>query len=156
MTPRTAVAFAAAATVAVAAAVAGGLWLLGSPQAQREQALDERRVSALRVLTRNVDLYWTRHQRLPQTLDELSRVTEPLRQQVSRAATSSAFFMYQIQGATSDPSRIASVRTLLGDYTQTTPQRMQELARAFLAPNRRWQLAVMPEGEKLPAVASVR
>ena len=72
MTPRIAVAFAAAATVAVVAAVSGGLWLLGSPQAQREQALDERRVGALRGLARNVDLFWTRHQRLPQTLEELS------------------------------------------------------------------------------------
>ena len=65
--------------------------------------------------------------------------------------------MYQIQGGTTDPSRIASVRTLLGDYTQTTPERMQQLASEYLGPDKRWLLAVMPEGQKLPdGVASAR
>jgi zinc protease len=82
----------------------------------------------------------------PPTKDELDRVTEPLRQQVARAATSSAFFMYQIKGASQDPSRLASVRTLLADYTQTSPERMQQLAAQFLRPNEAWKLAVVPEG----------
>lgn len=80
----------------------------------------------------------------PPSADELARVTEPLRQQISRAATGSAFFMYQLEGATSDPVRIASVRTLLGDYTQTTPERMQALAARYLAPDKGWRLAVVP------------
>ena len=87
----------------------------------------------------------------PPTADELARVTEPLRQQVTRAATSSAFFMYQIEGASQDPSRIASVRTLLADYTQTSPEQMQQLAARYLQPEKSWRLEVLPEGGSMPA-----
>jgi len=85
----------------------------------------------------------------PPTLDELARVTEPLRQQVMRASTSSAFFMSELEGATSDPARIGALRTLLGDYTQTTPQRMQALAAQYLGRDKAWKLAVIPEGQTL-------
>ena len=81
----------------------------------------------------------------PPTADELARVIEPLRQQVTRAATSSAFFMYQLQGATADPRRIDAVRTILLDYTQTTPARMQALAAKYLNPDKAWRMAVMPQ-----------
>ena len=90
----------------------------------------------------------------PPSLDELARVTEPLRQQVMRASTSSAFFMIQLEGATSDPSRIAAIRTLLGDYTQTTPQRMQALAGQYLGRDKAWMLAVIPEGQTLAAAVA--
>lgn len=83
----------------------------------------------------------------PPTVDELARVTEPLRQQVTRAATGSAFFMYQLEGATQDPSRFEAVRTLLPDYSETTPERMQQLAARYLAPEKAWELVVVPEGQ---------
>ncbi|HEY0959413.1 MAG TPA: insulinase family protein [Novosphingobium sp.] len=81
----------------------------------------------------------------PVSADELARVIEPLRQRVTRASTSSAFFMYQLEGATADPARIAGVRTLLADYTVTTPQAMQAMAKRYLAPDKAWQLEVMPQ-----------
>lgn len=83
----------------------------------------------------------------PPTTDELALVTEPLRQQVTRAASSTAFFMSQLEGATSDPSRIGTVRTVLGDYTVTTPQAMQALAARYLGKDNSWRLEVMPEGK---------
>ena len=83
----------------------------------------------------------------PPSQDELARVTEPLRQQVTRAATGSAFFMWQLEGATQDPSRIAALRTLLSDYTQTTPERMQALAARYLSPEKGWMLAVVPQDQ---------
>jgi len=92
----------------------------------------------------------------PPTADELARVTEPLRQRVTRAATSSAFFMYQLQGATADPVRIASIRTLLSDYTITTPEQMQALARRYLVPGKSWRLAVVPETAGAPATTTAR
>lgn len=92
----------------------------------------------------------------PPGADELARVTEPLRQQVTRAATSSAYFMYQIEGATSDPARIDAVRTLLPDYTETTPERMQVLAKQFLQPSKSWKLAVLPEGQATSHTAAAR
>ena len=90
----------------------------------------------------------------PASGDELARVTEPLRQQITRASTSSAFFMHQLEGATTDPSRIASIRTLLGDYTQTTPEKMQALAKRYLDPGRGWRLAVLPEAQAPKGIAT--
>ena len=81
----------------------------------------------------------------PPTADELNRVIEPLRQQVTRAASSSAFFMSQLEGATWDPKRINSVRSILPDYTQTTPQAMQALAAKYLGKGKSWRLEVLPE-----------
>lgn len=81
----------------------------------------------------------------PPTADELARVIEPLRQQITRAASSSAFFMQQLEGATSDPSRINSVRTVLTDYTETTPAAMQALAAKYLGKDASWRLEVVPE-----------
>lgn len=82
----------------------------------------------------------------PPTPDELARVIEPLRQQITRAASSSAFFMQQLEGATTDASRIGSVRTVLTDYTETTPAAMQALAAKYLGKDASWRLEVMPEG----------
>ncbi|HUD28372.1 MAG TPA: insulinase family protein [Novosphingobium sp.] len=84
----------------------------------------------------------------PPTADELALVVEPLRQQVTRAASSTSFFMSQLEGATSDPSRIGTVRTVLSDYTVTTPQAMQALAARYLGKDSSWRLEVMPEGKE--------
>jgi zinc protease len=92
----------------------------------------------------------------PPSADELARVTEPLRQQLTRAATGSAFFMYQLEGASEDQRRIAAIRTLLPDYTRTTPEAMQALARKYLGKGRSWRLAVIPQGQSLATVAVPR
>ncbi len=83
----------------------------------------------------------------PPSADELTRVIEPLRQQITRATTSSAFFMNQLDGATSEPARFDAVRTILTDFTQTTPEAMQALARKYLDPQKSWRLAVVPESK---------
>ena len=57
---------------AVVVAVVGGLIVLGPPSEERARRLDERRVEDLRGITRGVDLYWTRHGRLPSSLGDLS------------------------------------------------------------------------------------
>ena len=82
----------------------------------------------------------------PPSADELERVIEPLRQQISRASTSSAFFMFQLEGASTEPAKFAALRTLLPDYTRTTPEAMQALARKYLQPGRAWRAQVMPQG----------
>ncbi|MBC2667409.1 insulinase family protein [Novosphingobium flavum] len=90
----------------------------------------------------------------PASADELARVTEPLRQQITRAATGTAFFMYQLEGATADPSRFGAIRTILQDYTVTTPAQMQDLARRYLVPNTAWRLAVVPPGVNVAGVSA--
>jgi zinc protease len=90
----------------------------------------------------------------PPSADELGRVTEPLRQQITRAATGTAFFMYQLEGATVDPSRFAAIRTILGDYTMTTPAEMQALAARFLVRDKSWRVAIVPKGQAVASAPS--
>jgi len=59
------------ATVAVVGAVAAGIYVLGSPSEERVLKLDDRRTADLTTLAGAVDIFWTRHQRLPESLDEL-------------------------------------------------------------------------------------
>jgi hypothetical protein len=59
----------------VAGAIGGGVYIMGSPANARRQRLDERRVDDLRSLASSVDAYWSRRQRLPETLNELVQVT---------------------------------------------------------------------------------
>ena len=85
----------------------------------------------------------------PVSQDELNRVTEPLKQQLTRASTSSAFFMFLLEGATSDPARFDTVRGMMADYTETTPAAMQALAHKYLTRNTSWRMAILPQGQSL-------
>ncbi|MFC4296102.1 M16 family metallopeptidase [Novosphingobium tardum] len=81
----------------------------------------------------------------PPTADELSRITEPLKQLISRAATGNGFWLYQLEGAAVQPSRLGEVRSILDDYSRTTPEAMQALAARYLVGQRSWRLEVLPE-----------
>jgi zinc protease len=85
----------------------------------------------------------------PPTADELARVTEPLSQLIRRASTGNQFWLYNLEGATQDPQVIGSLRSLLQDYSQTTPQAMQALAARYLAGGAAFRLAIIPEGQSL-------
>ena len=87
----------------------------------------------------------------PPSEDELARVTEPIRQWITRAYTGSNYLMGHIQGATIEPARYATVRSLLPDSTVTTPQAMQALAFKYLIKQKSWRLAVLPEGNGVGA-----
>ncbi|MET0250864.1 MAG: insulinase family protein [Novosphingobium sp.] len=81
----------------------------------------------------------------PATADELARITEPLKQLISRAATGNGFWLFQLEGAATYPSRLTEVRSILNDYSQTTPAAMQDLARRYLTRDRSWRLEVLPQ-----------
>ncbi|QDM40219.1 insulinase family protein [Altererythrobacter sp. TH136] len=85
----------------------------------------------------------------PPTADELARVTEPLKQSISRASTGNTFWLWQLEGASTDPQRVRLLRSLLNDYTQTTPQAMQALAAKYLTGRQPFRLAVIPQGQTL-------
>lgn len=89
----------------------------------------------------------------PPTADELARVTEPLGQLIRRASTGNQFWLYNLEGATQDPQRVMMLRTLLADYSQTSPQAMQFLADRYLAKVNPFRLAIIPEGQNLAAAA---
>lgn len=82
----------------------------------------------------------------PPSVEELARVTEPLRQLISRASSGNGFWLRELGGSAFDPSRLADVRTILNDYSQTTPEAMQMLARTFLVNDAAFQVAIVPEG----------
>ena len=90
----------------------------------------------------------------PPTADELARVTEPLAQLIRRASTGNQFWLYNLEGATQDPQRVPLLRTLLGDYSQTSPQVMQFLADRYLAKGVPFRLAIIPEGQQLASAPS--
>ncbi len=64
-----------ASVTTVIAAVVAGLLILGSPQEERARRVDKRRVEDLQGIMSATDLYWTRHSRLPTSLQDL--IAEP-------------------------------------------------------------------------------
>jgi hypothetical protein len=60
------------AALAVLGALGGGFYLIGPPADERARRLDGRRENDLRQLRLAIDLYWTRNNRLPASLDELA------------------------------------------------------------------------------------
>ncbi len=115
------------------------------------------RISALAQLQpKDVPIFFEEADRIardlsttPPSADELERVTEPLRQYISRASTGNLFWLFQLEGSTQDPRRIALLRSLLNDYSRTTPQAMQALAQKYFGGREGWRLAVIPEGQAL-------
>lgn len=85
----------------------------------------------------------------PPSAEEMALVIEPLKQQLTRAATGSAFIMSQIEGATYDPTRFTAVGSILADYTLISPAEVQQLARRYLVKSHSWRLAVIPQGQAL-------
>ena len=56
----------------VIACLAYSMFLLGTPGEQRSLRFDEQRISDLRNIARNVDLYWEINQKLPESFDDMS------------------------------------------------------------------------------------
>ena len=76
----------------------------------------------------------------------MARVLGPMNEAVARAASASAFFMWQVEGGSQDPSRIAALPSIFKDYASVTPEVIQQLAARYLVAERAWRLAVLPEG----------
>ena len=81
----------------------------------------------------------------PPSADEIARVTEPMKQWITRLSTGNGFYLDQLQGGALEPRKIADLRSILPDSSQTTPQEMQELAKRYLKPGVTWKLEVVPE-----------
>ncbi len=80
----------------------------------------------------------------PPTADEMARVTEPMKQLITRASTGNGFYMYQLEGGALAPEKFTQIRSILSDYSQITPQRLQELAQRFLVADKAWRLRIVP------------
>lgn len=91
----------------------------------------------------------------PPSADEINRVTGPLGQRVRRASTGNQFWLFNLEGATQDPQRIELLRSLLADYSNTTPENMQFLAQRYFTNANPFKLAVLPEGQELAEIPEV-
>ena len=89
----------------------------------------------------------------PPTADELARVTEPLRQTITRASTGNMFWLYQLEGSSRDVARLRALGSLLNDYSQTTPAVMQGLATKYFGGREGYRVAAIPEGQDLAEAA---
>ena len=80
----------------------------------------------------------------PATPDEIARVTEPMKQLITRASTGNGFYMYQLEGGALEPDKFQQIRSILSDYSAITPDRLQALAKRYLVPGKAWRLKVVP------------
>lgn len=78
------------------------------------------------------------------TADEIARVTEPMKQLITRASTGNGFYMYQLEGGAFEPQKFTQLRSILSDYSQIAPERLQALAKRYLVPGKAWRLRVVP------------
>jgi len=81
----------------------------------------------------------------PPSADEIARVTEPIKQWITRLSTGNGFYLDQLQGGALEPRKFADLRTILVDSATTTPEAMQDLAKRYLRPDTSWKLEVVPE-----------
>ena len=86
------------ATVVVVAVLAASLWVAGSPAAQRDARLDQRRINDLKRLDRAVDAYWVKNQSLPPDLATLARVPG---QALPKDPAGGPAYAYEVAGARS-------------------------------------------------------
>lgn len=78
------------------------------------------------------------------TAEELTRATEPMAQLITRLQTGHTFWLNQLQGSTTDPNHIANLRSLLVDYTRTSPDELRALAAKYLDPGKSFRVEVLP------------
>ena len=80
----------------------------------------------------------------PPTADEIARVTEPMKQLITRASTGNGFYMFQLEGGAFAPEKFSQIRSILADYSQIAPERLQLLARRYLVADKAWRMQVVP------------
>ena len=81
----------------------------------------------------------------PVSADELARAVNPMRQLIARASSGNTFWMSQLGGASTDPRRLAALRSLPSDYARITPADLQASAKRWLIPGKSFSMVVLPE-----------
>ena len=79
------------------------------------------------------------------TMDDLQRVTEPMRQNIFRAQNSHMFWLNRMEGGLFDPLRLANLPTLASDYLNTTPEEIQALAQRYLVDSPGLRVVILPQ-----------
>lgn len=90
----------------------------------------------------------------PVSQDELDRQVEPVRQLLSRALSSNAFWMNQLAGYTSDRDKLPRAASMAQDMIEVTPAELQALAARYLRPQTSWSAVILPNGTPMPRIAT--
>jgi len=77
--------------------------------------------------------------------DELQRAKAPMQQYVMRASTGNTFWLNLLSGASYDPRKIASARSILLDYQNVSAADLQAVAAKYLRPDKDWTMEVVPK-----------
>ena len=85
--------------IVVALVVIRGIMIIGSPSEERTRRMDSRRVDDLQGISRFIEIYHSRHQQVPSSLEELAK--EPGLANVAVDPVSNEPYGYQMLNATS-------------------------------------------------------
>ena len=88
--------------------------------------------------------------------DELQRAVEPIKQYIDRASSGNSFWMQQLEDSTYDQRKFTALAKLFSDYSNTTPAKLQELAKRYFVASKAWKMVVEPQGQGAPVVAAQR
>ncbi|MGH6650268.1 MAG: M16 family metallopeptidase [Sphingopyxis sp.] len=91
----------------------------------------------------------------PVTADELARNAGPIREQVMRASTGNVFWMYLLEGATTDPRIADAALSMEQDIGAVTAADIQRLAKQYLVADKQWSLAILPTGMTLAEASAL-
>ncbi|MBN8553641.1 MAG: insulinase family protein [Caulobacterales bacterium] len=81
----------------------------------------------------------------PVTADELDRARRPIVESVHRGRNGNGYWIGNLSGLQTEPSRAPAIRTLVSDLERVTPEDLQAAARLYLTPDRSWRARVVPE-----------
>ena len=80
----------------------------------------------------------------PVSADELARAFGPMTQQLARTSSGNGFWMGQLSGVTSDPRKVAVLKSWRSDLERITPASLQAIAQKYLNPAKSLSYAVVP------------
>lgn len=80
----------------------------------------------------------------PITTDELERARRPIIESVQRGRNGNEYWVGNLSGLQTEPTRLGAIRSLVSDFERVTPEDLQAAARAYLTPERSWRLRVVP------------
>ena len=81
----------------------------------------------------------------PVTADEMARAVNPMRQMIARASSGNNFWMSQLGGSSTDPRKIAALRSLQFEIARITPADLQASAKRWLIPDKTFSMVVLPD-----------
>jgi zinc protease len=88
------------------------------------------------------------------TADELQRAVQPRVESIQRSQAGNEYWLGQLAGAQTDPSRLQLIREAITGLQKVTPADVQAVARQYLVEGRAYRVIVTPEAKASAGAAS--